>query len=197
MRRMGRRILPQASSNCERPGFKVETPILVVQRNAFLARSLGRYLAAHYATVHVTASPSEAERYLAAEPNAPWRLVCGQAFGADEPDGISAIAAWRARYPGIFRAILATGAGISGPCPVGVDGLFEKPGAPADLLELLSLDCNTKNPIVPLERNHEYPMKNTTPKLHDLKTLKERVSAQTNTKSSTAQVSTARGFTSI
>lgn len=193
---MGRQNSSRQSSTSAWSDCKFATPILVVQRNDLLGRSLARYLSAHYSSVHVAKSPSEAERHLRAQPTASWHIVCGHSFAAGELDGIQALRAWRSRFPTISRAILATGADLDRPCPPEVDGVFQKPSDPHTLLQLLSFHHH-ENPPFAIEQNSENPMKNPTPKLHDLKTLKERVSAQAATKPNTAQVSTARGFTAV
>src|SRR5690606_3951759 len=82
--------------------------LLLLQRNAAVARALARLLGRYFATVSVAHTPEEAERVL--ERREATHLICGQDFGDGQPLGQDLILAWRGRYPSLEQVILASGA---------------------------------------------------------------------------------------
>jgi DNA-binding response OmpR family regulator len=183
------------------PDFRSETQLLIVQRNELFARSLARYLSAHYSRVLVASTAAAAEELLR-ESSTRLHVVCGQVLGAGEPDGVSCLVRWRAEFPDVVvRAVIATGADTLPTMPTAVDGLFRTPNDPRELLELLQIPA-----LIPTQQPHfatfnhdsvpnEDIMKTskTQTKAHDIKTLKDK-SAIVARPSATA-LSTAQGFT--
>lgn len=179
-----------------RGSFTCATHLLIVQRNQLLARSLSRYLSDHYERVYTVATPEDGEVALADGHAHLWHLVCGQDFG-DLIDGVSCISRLRRGHPGIVRAVLATACDALPPLPASVDGVFHKPSHPAELLALLHGPSRFPLPTsLPHAATFEEIMKTTTPKTHDLKTLKERTAIMSTSKPTTTTVaSTSQGFT--
>jgi len=184
-----------------RSDFRSELQLLIIQRNELFARSLSRYLGAHYAQVHVVRDAAAAEQIL--QSGGRFQLVCGQALGATDPDGVTCITRWREQFPGILRAVLATGAEGLQEVPAAIDAVFHKPSEPQKLLDLLQISTLTPNPTRQPQKaaltqesvSTEDLMKTTKSKTkaHDLKTLKDK-NAIVARPSATA-VSTAQGFT--
>jgi DNA-binding NarL/FixJ family response regulator len=184
------------------PDFRTEVHLLIIQRNELFARSLARYLGAHYAMVHVVGTAAAAELVLRA-PGVRFHVVCGHALGPGDPDGVSCIVRWRNEFPGVLRAVLATGAEGVEDLPTAVDALFRKPSNPEVLLELLQISTlvqtPTQQPQVAANKqqsvSNEDLMKttNTKTKAHDLKTLKDKTSIVA--RPSATAISTAQGFT--
>lgn len=109
--------------------------LLILQRHAFAARSLSRYLARHFDEIYVAESPDDAEAIL--EARAPTHFVCGSDFGPNAPSGQEMIPRWRGTCDSLLRVVLATGA-LEVPRELpGVDAVFHKPSHPSELLTLL------------------------------------------------------------
>jgi|GEM_PF-4000307 len=181
--------------------FRSEVQLLIIQRNELFARSLARYLGAHYAKVHVVSTAAAAEQLLRTPGQ--FHLLCGHALGPSDPDGVSCIVRWKSEFPGVLRAVLATGAEGLADLPAAVDALFMKPSEPRVLLELLQVSnlihTPTREPHLAANKqqsvSNEDLMKttNTKTKAHDLKTLKDK--AAIVARPSATAVSTAQGFT--
>jgi hypothetical protein len=107
--------------------------LVIVQRNAWAARALARYLGRRFTTVAVVSEPSCVEGLLRG--GGVTDIVCGQRFGADEALGTGWIAGWRAAFPSLRRVVLATAEPVTN--APGVDAVFEKPLDPAALLRFL------------------------------------------------------------
>jgi DNA-binding response OmpR family regulator len=181
-----------------RPDFKSEIHLLIVQRNQLLARSLARYLSAHYARVVVASTTGEAEARLQSGVGIRWHVICGQMFESG-PEGISCLSRWRAEFPAIARAILATGCDAVEPLPAGVDGSFHKPNDPRELLALLQVHNRSTTPTeLHLASTNKDTMTSTKIKTHDLKTLKDRTSTTAASKATPASMpKVAQGFTMV
>jgi hypothetical protein len=136
-------VRPSREASCgarKPPGSK----LMIVQTHQLAASSLGRYLGQYFDVVRVARSRGEAEK-LFREGSPFTHLVCGDDLGAHEPRGCELIVSWRRLYPGIARAVLATGAephwhrSSTGNVTPGVDAVFKKPDEPGRLLNLLGV----------------------------------------------------------
>jgi DNA-binding NarL/FixJ family response regulator len=185
-----------------RRDFRSEIHLLIVQRNELFARALARYLSAHYEKVLVATTATAAEGWLSTS-NARFHVVCGQTLGLGDPDGVSCLVRWRAEFPNLARAVLATGAEGLPAIPSAIDGVFRKPSHTAELLELLQVSSFTAHPtqkpllaaLNPDSNENIMKTSKTQTKAHDLKTLKDRTAVAT--RPGAAPVSTAQGFTVI
>lgn len=176
------------------PRIKRSEQILIVSGNAFLRRSLERFLGVAYRSALAVASAAEAERALAASPGVIWHVLASEDLGPDE-SGIECLTLWRRDYAGVTRAVLLTDA--VHPAALHLDGIFVQPGEPQELLHLLDSQAGAQLLTTPtLSTETEITMKNTSPKLHDLKTLKDRAAVKAPAQSATPALSTAQGFAS-
>lgn len=120
------------------PVAKTTRRLLIVQQNAFVARSLSRYLQRLFEAVHVASSEAEAECILRDPQRTPTDLVCGQFLGTGNRSGLELIPSWRSEFPTLRRVVLATGADNVPVRPPGVDAVHLKPGTPSELALLLA-----------------------------------------------------------
>lgn len=111
--------------------------VLVVQSNALTLRSVGRWVEQAIGRVLLAESPGAAEAMLVRETGRPVFVVCGQDFGADEATGAELLVRWRARFPAVCFTVLATGAEGAPMAGGAIDAVFEKPGHPEQLSEML------------------------------------------------------------
>jgi len=193
---MAHKALTTAHFSYASPDCRSELHVLIVQRNELLARSLARYLSAHYSRVVVASTAAEAETCLRST-TARLHVVCGQVLGDGEADGVSCLSRWRAEFPGVQRAILATGSDEPLGSTPGIDGVFHKPSEPRALLALLQIPALTAtSTALPQAATHKDIMNANKTKAHDLKTLKERAAVAAASKASqTALPKAAQGFT--
>lgn len=119
------------------PACRVRSRVLVLQRNAFVARSLARHLGDTYPDVAFATDIATAEAILADPERAPTHLVCGQYLGPDAPLGSELIPTWRHRFPSLVRVVLATTELEPGAEIEGVDAVFKKPASPLKLVAAL------------------------------------------------------------
>jgi len=182
-----------ASQDC-----RSEVQVLIVQRNELLARSLARYLGAHYVRALVVSTAAEAESVLRSTTSL-LHVVCGQVLGDGEPSGATCIGRWRAEFPHVTRAILATGSDEPIGSAAGVDGVFLKPSEPRDLMALLQAPAlSTPRTDLQAAATHKDIMNANKTKAHDLKTLKERAAVAAASKAGqSAQPKVAQGFTVV
>jgi len=183
-----------ASADC-----RSEVHLLIVQRNELFARSLARYLSAHYSQILIVGTAADAEARLQNAPETTFHVVCGQTLGPGEPSGAACITHWRALFPAVARASRATGAEHPNEAAPGVDGVFRKPSDPRELLALLRLSAlPALQPEPQLASIQKDIMTSNKTKAHDLKTLKERAAVAAASKAGqSAQPKVAQGFTVV
>ncbi len=194
------------------PSMRPRRPsLLLVQSQTLAARALGRFLRQYYDEVFVAETPEAAEHVLRCAAAPPSHLICGEDFGPDRPRGCELVPYWRQRYPDITRAILATGAeGLKQTALPGIDGVFAKPAALSQLLDLLQLRRTQRSPAP--QSGHvsstsstptnptpymEQIMNTKTPKAHNVDALKERLNPAAKPSNQPAPIRTAQGFTSV
>jgi hypothetical protein len=126
------------------PGAQLEPPrcrrLLIVQHNAFVARSLARHFRSFFDRVELAYTPDEAEAILDEPLRSPTHLLCGERFGPGYEAGSQLIPHWRARYAGIQQVVLLTTETDLPPVLGGVDLVVHKPADPEQLASLL---CGT------------------------------------------------------
>ncbi len=176
--------------------------LLLIQQQAAVARALSRYLSNYYSEVVVADSPESAEDILGAMNPPPTHVVCGQYFGPDRPRGQELLTSWRGRYPGIRRAVLATGAEDLAPGLDGIDGVYQKPAPLSGLLTLLGLSKTDSLGLDPgSHQPHTTPMESKmnakNPQAHQLSTLKERLNDASKQEKQPGRLRSAQGFASV
>lgn len=112
--------------------------LLIVQRNAFAARSMQRYLAAHFDSVQLAEAGEQVAALLSDGSYSPTHLICGEDLGPYSECGSSLIPHWRALCPSLVCVVLATGAlDLPRDLP-GVDAVLQKPSEASRILALLA-----------------------------------------------------------
>ena len=112
--------------------------LLIVQRNAFAARSMQRYLAAHFDSVQLAETGDQVEALLRDGSYSPTHLICGEDLGPYSECGSRLIPQWRQLCPSLTCVVLATGALELPEQLPGVDVVLQKPSEAGRILALLA-----------------------------------------------------------
>ena len=114
------------------------TSLLIIDDDERILRMLRRNLSERFDDLATVETNKEAEMYLMCHPVT--HLISDLDLGPGEPDGFEIVTRLRRRHPQIQRAVVFTGASPSrNAVPQEVDGLVEKSGNLAELIEALAL----------------------------------------------------------
>ena len=129
--------------------------LVVVQKDLFTAKAMARLLRRHFTAIEIAATPSDAERLLAAAPHHKTVIVCGERFANGEPSGLTWLQRVRTFHHHITRLVLATSLPLTDGLRDLVDAVVQKPFDPAEFRRSVLGACEGSPP--PLGSREDEP----------------------------------------